>query len=202
MHVTETSRGATKLRALMQCSQVVQLARVGVPVLVVDVVCVMLVLIPRVVVHAVSTQFPLPVFCSWRCTLCTTRWWRWTASTVTELISIILHQIHCETHSKKVNRRFTDFRRFHRSISVKSTVAVMSQMRDATKNIAIATTMRKSFATNFGNELHPLLSWGNARLTTLVWRKCDALWALCRNPADRFFRTIQFQHGSSELYHE
>ena len=36
----------------MQCSQVVQLARVGVRVLVVDVVCVMLVLIARVV-HAV-----------------------------------------------------------------------------------------------------------------------------------------------------
>ena len=41
----------------MQCSQVVQLARAGVRVLVVDVVCVMLVLIARVVVHAVSTQF-------------------------------------------------------------------------------------------------------------------------------------------------
>ena len=41
----------------MPCSQVVQLARVGVRVLVVDVVCVMLVLIARVVVHAVSTQF-------------------------------------------------------------------------------------------------------------------------------------------------
>ena len=33
------------------------LARVGVRVLVVDVVCVMLVLIARVVVHATSTQF-------------------------------------------------------------------------------------------------------------------------------------------------
>ena len=41
----------------MQCSQVVQLARVGVRVLVVDVVCVMLVLIAHVIVHAVSTQF-------------------------------------------------------------------------------------------------------------------------------------------------
>ena len=45
-----------------------QLARVGVRVLV-DVVCVMLVLIARVVVHAVSTQFSEPIFCSWRCTL-------------------------------------------------------------------------------------------------------------------------------------
>ena len=57
VHVTQTSRGVTKLRALSACSQVVQLARVGVRVLVVDVVCVMLVLIARVVVHAVSTQF-------------------------------------------------------------------------------------------------------------------------------------------------
>ena len=37
----------------MPCSQVVQLARVGVRVLVVDVVCVMLILIAHVVVHAV-----------------------------------------------------------------------------------------------------------------------------------------------------
>ena len=57
VHVTQTSRGVTKLRALSACSQVVQLARVGVRVLVVDVVCVMLVLIARVVVQAVSTQF-------------------------------------------------------------------------------------------------------------------------------------------------
>ena len=41
----------------MQCSQVVQLARVGVRVLVLDVVCVMLVLIARVVVLAVNTVF-------------------------------------------------------------------------------------------------------------------------------------------------
>ena len=41
----------------MQCSQVVKLARVGVRVLVVDVVCVMLVLIARVDDHAVNTQF-------------------------------------------------------------------------------------------------------------------------------------------------
>ena len=57
VHVTQTSRGVTKLRALSACSQVVQLARVGVRVLVVDVVCVMLVLIALVVVHAVNTQF-------------------------------------------------------------------------------------------------------------------------------------------------
>ena len=56
VHVTQTSRGVTKLRALSACSQVVQLARVGVRVLV-DAVCVMLVLIARVVVQAVSTQF-------------------------------------------------------------------------------------------------------------------------------------------------
>ena len=57
VHVTQTSRGVTKLRAPSACSQVVQLARVGVRILVVDVVCVMLVLVARVVVHAVSTQF-------------------------------------------------------------------------------------------------------------------------------------------------
>ena len=51
VHVTQTSRGVTKLRALSVCSQVVQLARVSVRVLVVDVVCVMLVLIARVVVQ-------------------------------------------------------------------------------------------------------------------------------------------------------
>ena len=58
----------------------------------------------------------------------------------------------------QVNRPFTDFRKFPRSISVKSIVAVMSQMRDATRNLAIATKTRKSFATNFGNKLDPLHS--------------------------------------------
>ena len=59
VHVTQTSRGVTKLRALSACSHVVQLARVGVRVivLVVDVICLMLVLIARVVVHAVFVQF-------------------------------------------------------------------------------------------------------------------------------------------------
>ena len=37
-----------------------------------------------------------------------------------------------------INRRFTDFRRFPCSISVKSIVVVMSQMRDATRKFAIA----------------------------------------------------------------
>ena len=72
VHVTQTSRGVTKLRALSACSQVVQLARVGVRVLVVDVVCVMPVLIARVVV-SVSTQFSYPVLSSRRCTLYTSR---------------------------------------------------------------------------------------------------------------------------------
>ena len=58
VHVTH-HEGVTKLRALSACSQVVQLARVGVRVivLVVDVVCLMLVLSARVVVHAVYIQF-------------------------------------------------------------------------------------------------------------------------------------------------
>ena len=44
----------------------------------------------------------------------------------------------------------------------------MSQMRDATRNLAIATKTRKSFATNFGNKLDLLHSGGDARLTTLL----------------------------------
>ena len=39
------------------------------------------------------------IFCSCRCTLYTTRRWQWTALTVTEMITVILHQIHCETHA-------------------------------------------------------------------------------------------------------
>ena len=72
---------------------------------------------------------------------------------------------HCKLCTKffvrfmpQINRPFTDFRRFPRSISVKSIVGVMSQMRDATRNLAIATKTRKSFATNFGNKLDPLHS--------------------------------------------
>ena len=59
VRVTQTSRGVQNCALYVPCSQV-QLARVGVRVLVlVDVVCVivMLVLIARVVVHAVNTQF-------------------------------------------------------------------------------------------------------------------------------------------------
>ena len=59
VHVTQTSKERRRPRALNACSHVVQLARVGVRVivLVVDVVCLMLVLSARVVVHAVFVQF-------------------------------------------------------------------------------------------------------------------------------------------------
>ena len=59
VHVAQTSKERRRLRALSACSHVVQLARVGVRVivLVVDVVCLMLVLSARVVVHAVFVQF-------------------------------------------------------------------------------------------------------------------------------------------------
>ena len=57
----------------------------------------------------------------------------------------------------QINRRFTDCRRFPRSISVKSIVVVMSQRRDATKKFAIA-TIRRNFATNFHSTLCPPLS--------------------------------------------
>ena len=75
VHVTQTSKERRRLRALSACSHVVQLARVGVRVivLVVDVVCLMLVLSARVVVHAVFVQFSKPVFCSRRYTLYTPR---------------------------------------------------------------------------------------------------------------------------------
>ena len=58
VHVTQ-HQSVTRLRALSACSSVVHLARVGVHVivLVVDVVCLMLVLSARVVVHAVFVSF-------------------------------------------------------------------------------------------------------------------------------------------------
>ena len=55
--MTQTSRSVQKRALYVPCSQV-PLARVDVRVLVlVDVVCVVLVLIARVDIHAVSTQF-------------------------------------------------------------------------------------------------------------------------------------------------
>ena len=70
--MTHTSR-QTKLHALSACSQILQLARVGVRVLIVDVVCVMFVLIAHVdAVRAVYTVF-VSIFCSKRCTLFTSR---------------------------------------------------------------------------------------------------------------------------------
>ena len=69
VHVTQTSKESRRLRALSACSHVVQLARVGVRVLVVVVVCLMLVLIARVVLHAIFVQFSKPVVCSRRYTL-------------------------------------------------------------------------------------------------------------------------------------
>ena len=56
--MTQTSRSVQNCALYVPCSQVVQLARVGVRVILVDVVCVMLVvLIARVDIHAVNTQF-------------------------------------------------------------------------------------------------------------------------------------------------
>ena len=54
-----TSKERRRLRALSACPHVVQLARVGVRVIVfvVDVVCLMLVLSARVIVQAVDIQF-------------------------------------------------------------------------------------------------------------------------------------------------
>ena len=57
VHVTQTSRSVQNCALYVPCSQIVQLACVGVRELVVDVVCVMLVLSARVVVQAVNTVF-------------------------------------------------------------------------------------------------------------------------------------------------
>ena len=57
VRVTQTSRSVQNCALYVPCSLVVQLARVGVLVLVVDVVCVMLVLIARVDIRAVYVQF-------------------------------------------------------------------------------------------------------------------------------------------------
>ena len=99
----------------------------------------------------------------------------------------------------QVNRRFTDFRRFPRTISVKSIVAVMSQMRDTTRNLAIATKMRKSFATNFGNKLDPLHSCGDARLRTLLWSQGDAFMGIVSEPTkfERIHQLLQYTLSSS-----
>ena len=71
-------------------------------------------------------------------------------------ITVILHQINFKHHSTN-NWANHCFRKFPRSISAGSIVAVMSQMKDATKILAIAPKTRKSFATNFGNKLDPLV---------------------------------------------
>ena len=147
----------------MPCSQV-QLARRVVCVRVlVDVICVMIVfLIARVdVVHAVDTVLVaifVVIICNWRCAL-------YTSPSVTVNCVDCYRNDHCKFCTKffvrlmpQINRRFTDFRRFPCSISVKSIVVVMSQRRDATRMFAIATTRRKSFVTNFGSTLYPPLS--------------------------------------------
>ena len=77
-------------------------------------------------------------------------------------------------------RRFTEYHRFPHSISVKSIVAVMSQIKDATKKFAIATTKR-SLATNFGSAFCPPLSRDDAMYTALSWSQVDASLASCRN---------------------
>ena len=78
------------MRALSACSGDVHFARVHVIVLVVDVVCLMLVLSARVVVHAVVTAFPLPVFCSRRYTLYRSH----TETCITECFFFVLNSFH------------------------------------------------------------------------------------------------------------
>ena len=110
------------------CS-LVHLARVVVCVLVlVDVICVMIVvLIAHHAVGAVLVAIFVVIFCNWRCTLYTT-------PSVTVNCVDCYRNDQCKFCTKfivrimpHINRRFTDFRRFPRSISVKSIVVVMSQ---------------------------------------------------------------------------
>ena len=68
---------------------------------------------------------------------------------------------HCKLCTKffvrfmpQINRRFTDYHKLPRSISVKSIFVVRSHNRDATWKFAIA-TMRRNFATNFHSALCP-----------------------------------------------
>ena len=71
-------------------------------------------------------------------------------------ITVILHQINFENHSTN-NWPNHCFASFPDRSSAGSIVAVMSQMKDATRNLASSTKTRKSFATNFGNKLDILL---------------------------------------------
>ena len=70
-------------------------------------------------------------------------------------ITVILHPINVEDHSTN-NWPNHCFRGFPRSVSAGSIVAVMSQTKNATRNLANSTKMRKSFASNFGNRADPL----------------------------------------------
>ena len=70
------------------------------------------------------------------------------------IVTVIRHQINVGNLSTN-NWPNHCFFRFPRSISAGSIVAVMFQMKNATRNLASSTKTRKSFATNFGNELDP-----------------------------------------------
>ena len=83
----------------------------------------------------------------------------------------------------QVNRRFTDFRRFPRSISVKSIVMVMSQVRETPPGILLLPPW-------WGRALPPTLIVGfilGFLEAMQVWQcflesQVDALWASCWNP--------------------
>ena len=72
---------------------------------------------------------------------------------------------HCKLCTKffvrfmpQINRRFTGYHRFPRSISVESIFVVQSHNRDATRMFAIA-TMRRNCATNFHSAHCPPFSF-------------------------------------------
>ena len=124
----------------------------------VDVICVMIVvLIGHIVVSAVLVAIFVVIFCNWKCTL-------YTPPSVTVNCVDCYRNDHCKFCTKffvrfmpQINRRFTDCRRFPRSISVKSIFVVRFSEEDATRKFAIATTRRNS-ATNFRSAFCPPLS--------------------------------------------
>ena len=79
-----------------------------------------------------------------------------------------------------MNRRFTDFSGFPvRSVSSPSSRWCLK--KGCPPGCLPLPPTRRSFATNFGSMLYPLLSWGGAMQTALSWNQVDASLASYRN---------------------
>ena len=82
-----------------------------------------------------------------------------------------------------LNRCFTDF----------------SGFPVATRNFAIATTRRRSFATNCGSTLYTLLSWGDAMQTALFWSQVDAFIVSEPTKFERIHQLPRYASSSSSV---